>query len=390
MKQSQKAMLALEDGTVFEGTSFGSPGEKAGEIVFNTSMSGYQEILTDPSYKGQIVVMTYPLIGNYGINEEDIESKLPEVEGFIVKEQSATFSNWRGGRTLSDYLLSSGVMGVEGMDTRALTRHIRSIGAMKAILSTEDLDRNRLVEKAKASPGLIGRDLVKEVTCSEPFEWTEKYGLQVSDTHLQHFPSGIRYRVVVLDYGVKYNILRSLREYNCEVIVLPATSTAEAVLSHSPDGILLSNGPGDPEALAYAVEAIRNLLDKKPIFGICLGHQLLGLAYGGRTFKLKFGHRGANQPVKDLKSGRVSITSQNHGFCVDPASLNPEEIEVTQVNLNDQTCEGMRHRTLPVFSVQYHPEASPGPHDSRSLFGEFIRMMEQYQKCQKEPTSRKS
>ena len=390
MKQSQKAMLALEDGTVFDGTSFGSPGEKAGEIVFNTSMSGYQEILTDPSYKGQIVVMTYPLIGNYGINEEDIESKVPEVEGFIVKEESATFSNWRGGRTLSDYLLSSGVMGVEGMDTRALTRHIRSIGAMKAILSTEDLDPNRLVEKAKASPGLIGRDLVKEVTCSEPFEWTEKYGLQVSDTHLQPSPSGIRYRVVVLDYGVKYNILRSLRECNCEVIVLPATSTAESVLSHSPDGILLSNGPGDPEALAYAVEAIRNLLDKKPIFGICLGHQLLGLAYGGRTFKLKFGHRGANQPVKDLKSGRVSITSQNHGFCVDPASLNPEEIEVTQINLNDQTCEGMRHRTLPVFSVQYHPEASPGPHDSRSLFGEFIRMMEQYQKCQKEPTSRES
>jgi len=388
MKQSQKAMLALEDGAVFEGTSFGSPGEKAGEIVFNTSMSGYQEILTDPSYKGQIVVMTYPLIGNYGINEEDIESKLPEVEGFIVKEESATFSNWRGGRTLSDYLLASGVMGVEGMDTRALTRHIRSIGAMKAILSTEELNPNRLVEKAKASPGLIGRDLVKEVTCSEPFEWTENYGSQVSNTHLH--PSRVRYRVVVLDFGVKYNILRSLRECNCEVIVLPATSTAESVLSHSPDGILLSNGPGDPEALTYAVDAIRNLLDKKPIFGICLGHQLLGLAYGGKTFKLKFGHRGANQPVKDLKSGRVSITSQNHGFCVDPASLNPEEIEVTQVNLNDQTCEGMRHRTLPIFSVQYHPEASPGPHDSRSLFGEFIRMMEQDRECQEEPISSES
>ncbi len=388
MKQSQKAMLALEDGTVFEGASFGSPGEKAGEIVFNTSMSGYQEILTDPSYKGQIVVMTYPLIGNYGINEEDIESKLPEVEGFIVKEESATFSNWRGGRTLSDYLLAGGVMGVEGMDTRALTRHIRSIGAMKAVLSTEDLNANRLVEKAKASPGLIGRDLVKEVTCPEPFEWTEKYSSQVSNTHLQ--PSGVRFKVVVLDFGVKYNILRSLRECDCEVIVLPATSTAESVLSHSPDGILLSNGPGDPEALTYAIEAIRGLLDKKPIFGICLGHQLLGLAYGGRTFKLKFGHRGANQPVKDLKSGRVSITSQNHGFCVDPASLNPEEIEVTQVNLNDQTCEGMRHRKLPIFSVQYHPEASPGPHDSRSLFGEFIGMMEQYKKCQRERTSRES
>ena len=388
MKEIQKAMLALEDGTVFEGASFGSPGEKTGEIVFNTSMSGYQEILTDPSYKGQIVVMTYPLIGNYGINEEDIESRIPEVEGFIVKEMSATFSNWRGGKTLSDYLLGHNVMGVEGMDTRALTRHIRSIGAMKAILSTEDLNGNRLVEKAKASPGLIGRDLVKEVSCSKPFEWTGKNSVGFSDAQLQ--PSGSRYRVVVLDFGVKYNILRSLRECGCEVIVLPATSTAELALSHRPDGILLSNGPGDPEALAYAVDAIRNLLGKRPIFGICLGHQLLGLAYGGRTFKLKFGHRGANQPVKDLQTGKVSITSQNHGFCVDPGSLNPEEIELTQINLNDQTCEGMRHRTLPIFSVQYHPEASPGPHDSRNLFGEFIRMMEQHKKCQKEQTSKES
>jgi carbamoyl-phosphate synthase small subunit len=374
VKQSQRAMLALEDGTVFEGCSFAAPGEKAGEIVFNTSMSGYQEILTDPSYKGQIVVMTYPLIGNYGINEEDIESTVPKVEGFIVKEKSATFSNWRGGKTLSDYLFVHGVMGVEGMDTRALTRHIRSIGAMKAILSMEDLNRDRLVEKAKASPGRIGRDLVREVSCLEPYEWKEKYSRQFSDTHLQ--PSGFQDRVVVLDFGVKYNILRSLRECNCEVIVLPATSTAESVLSHHPDGILLSNGPGDPEALTYAVDAIGKLLDKRPIFGICLGHQLLGLAYGGRTFKLKFGHRGANQPLKDLRAGKVSITSQNHGFCVDPGSLNPEEVELTQINLNDQTCEGMRHKTLPIFSVQYHPEASPGPHDSQNLFGEFIKMME--------------
>jgi carbamoyl-phosphate synthase small subunit len=375
MKQSQKAILALEDGTVFEGVSFGSPGEKAGEIVFNTSMSGYQEILTDPSYKGQIVVMTYPLIGNYGINEEDIESSTPKVEGFIVKENSTVFSNWRGGRTLSDYLISHKIMGVEEMDTRALTRHIRSIGAMKAILSTEDLNRSRLIEKAKASPGLIGRDLVKEVSCQKPFEWTEGYN-PLSDTHFQPSSPNFRPRVVVLDFGVKYNILRSLRESNCEVIVLPATSTAEAILSHRPDGILLSNGPGDPEGVPYAIEAVRQLLGKKPIFGICLGHQLLGLALGGRTFKLKFGHRGANQPVKDLKTGRVMITSQNHGFCVDPNSLNPEEIELTQINLNDQTCEGMRHKTLPVFSVQYHPEASPGPHDSQNLFGEFIKMME--------------
>ncbi|HSB05457.1 MAG TPA: glutamine-hydrolyzing carbamoyl-phosphate synthase small subunit [Thermodesulfobacteriota bacterium] len=377
MKQSQKAMLALEDGTVFEGVSFGSPGEKAGEIVFNTSMSGYQEILTDPSYKGQIVVMTYPLIGNYGINEEDIESTTPKVEGFIVKENSSVFSNWRGGRTLSDYLISQGIMGVEEMDTRALTRHIRSIGAMKAILSTEDLNRSRLIDRAKTSPGLIGRDLVKEVSCQKPFEWTEKYN-SLSDTYFQPSTPDFRPRVVVLDFGVKYNILRSLRETNCEVIVLPATSTAEVVLSHCPDGILLSNGPGDPEGVPYAIEAVRQLLGKKPIFGICLGHQLLGLALGGRTFKLKFGHRGANQPVKDLRTGRVMITSQNHGFCVDPSSLNPEVIELTQINLNDQTCEGMRHKTLPVFSVQYHPEASPGPHDSQNLFGEFIKMMEDY------------
>jgi len=369
-------MLALEDGTVFEGVSFGSPGEKTGEIVFNTSMSGYQEILTDPSYKGQIVAMTYPLIGNYGINEEDIESTTPKVEGFIVKENSTVFSNWRGGKTLSDYLVLHGIMGVEGMDTRALTRHIRSIGAMKAILSTEDLNRDRLIEKAKASPGLIGRDLVKEVSCQESFEWKEKYNRQFPETHIEPSASGYRPRVVVLDYGVKYNILRSLRECNCEVIVLPANSTAEMVLSHHPDGILLSNGPGDPEGVPYAIEAIRQLLGKKPIFGICLGHQLLGLAFGGKTFKLKFGHRGANQPVKDLRTGRVMITSQNHGFCVDPGSLNQEEIELTQINLNDQTCEGMKHRTLPVVSVQYHPEASPGPHDSQNLFGEFIKMME--------------
>jgi carbamoyl-phosphate synthase small subunit len=376
MKSKQKAMLALEDGAVFEGWSFGFLGEKAGEIVFNTSMTGYQEILTDPSYKGQIVTMTYPHIGNYGINEEDIESQGPKVEGFIIKENSSIFSNWRGDQSLSDYLISHCIMGVEGMDTRAITKHIRLVGAMKAILSTEDLDRDQLIEKAKISPGLIGRDLVKEVTCEIPYPWASGNDSQFSFHPFQSSAVRFRPKVVVLDYGVKQNILRSLYDWNCEVIVLPASSTAESVLSHHPDGILLSNGPGDPEGVPYAIETARQLIGKKPIFGICLGHQLLGLAFGGRTFKLKFGHRGANQPVKDLKSGKVMITSQNHGFCVDPGSLNPEEVEFTQINLNDQTLEGMRHKQFPVFSVQYHPEASPGPHDAQCLFDEFIRMME--------------
>ncbi len=376
MISKQKAVLALEDGTVFEGWSFGFCGEKAGEVVFNTSMTGYQEILTDPSYKGQIVTMTYPLIGNYGINQEDIESQEPKVEGFIVKENSSVFSNWRGDHSLSDYLNNHRIMGVEGMDTRAITRHIRLAGAMKAILSTDDLDRDRLIEKAKTSPGLIGRDLVKEVTCERAFPWTISNDSQFLNHHASPSTCHVRPKVVALDYGVKYNILRSLRDWNCEVTVLPASSSAEFILSYHPDGILLSNGPGDPEGIPYAIETIRQLIGKKPIFGICLGHQLLGLALGGRTFKLKFGHRGANQPVKDLKTGKVMITSQNHGFSVDPKSLDPAEVELTQVNLNDQTLEGMRHKRFPIFSVQYHPEASPGPHDTQDLFGEFIRMME--------------
>jgi carbamoyl-phosphate synthase small subunit len=376
MENAQKAILALEDGSIFEGRSFGFPGEKAGEVVFNTSMTGYQEILTDPSYKGQIVIMTYPLIGNYGVNEEDVESQGPKVEGFIVKENSLFFSNWRGAKRLSDYLIQHCIMGVEGMDTRAMTKHIRSLGAMKAILSTEDLDPKRLVEKAKASPGLIGRDLVKEVTCEKPFHWTENNDSQFYLNSSLPSTSRFRPRVVVIDCGVKYNILRSLRDRNVQVDVLPASSSVESILSYRPDGIVLSNGPGDPEGVPYVIETVRNLIGIKPIFGICLGHQLLGLAFGGKTFKLKFGHRGANQPVKDLKTGRVMITSQNHGFCVDPDSLNPDEIELTQINLNDGTVEGMRHKRLPIFSVQYHPEASPGPHDTQNLFDEFFKMME--------------
>ncbi|NWF94238.1 MAG: glutamine-hydrolyzing carbamoyl-phosphate synthase small subunit [Syntrophaceae bacterium] len=379
MKDVQRCLLALEDGSIFEGRSFGSSGEKTGELVFNTSMTGYQEILTDPSYKGQIVIMTYPLIGNYGVNEEDIESKGPKVEGFVVKETSTLFSNWRADKSLSHYLIENEIMAVEGLDTRALTRHIRCLGAMKAILSTEDFDRNSLVEKARSSPGLIGRDLVKEVTCDKPFEWNRINDLQFLNLHPQPSTCHSPLRVVVLDYGVKYNILRSLRERNCEVMVLPASSSVESILSCRPDGILLSNGPGDPEGVPYAVETVRQLIGKKPIFGICLGHQLLGLAFGGKTFKLKFGHRGANQPIKDLKTGRVMITSQNHGFCVDPDSLDPNEVEPTQINLNDHTLEGMRHKSLPIFSVQYHPEASPGPHDTQDLFGEFIKVMELYQ-----------
>ena len=378
MKSKQKAILALEDGAIFEGWSFGFSGEKTGEVVFNTSMTGYQEILTDPSYKGQIVTMTYPLIGNYGITQEDVESRGPKVEGFIVKENSLIFSNWRGVSSLSDYLANHRIMGVEGMDTRAITRHIRLAGAMKAILSTEDFDRDRLIEKAKTSPGLLGRDLVKEVTCEKSLPWTS--GNEPQFLSQPSPPSTFRFRpkVVALDYGVKYNILRSLCDWNCEVTVLPASSSAETILSCHPDGILLSNGPGDPEGIPYAIETLRQLIGKKPIFGICLGHQLLGLALGGKTFKLKFGHRGANQPVKDLKTGKVMITSQNHGFCVDPNSLNPTEVELTQINLNDQTVEGMRHKRFPIFSVQYHPEASPGPHDTQDLFAEFVKMMEHH------------
>jgi len=355
-----KAILALEDGTCFEGTSFGAQGERTGEIVFNTSMTGYQEILTDPSYHGQIVAMTYPLIGNYGINKEDFESFKPQVDGFVVKECSKIVSNWRADISLPDFLEKHGIIGLEGIDTRALTKHIRSAGAMKAIISTVDLDRESLVKKAKASPGLVGRDLVKEVTLKEKYI----------------FNNNGKYHVVVIDCGAKNNIMRELASNDCKVTVVPANTSFEEIKNMKLDGVLLSNGPGDPAAVTNVIQTTRDLLKERiPIFGICLGHQILGLALGGKTFKLKFGHRGANQPVMDLRTRKVDITSQNHGFCVDIDSLPKDQVEITHINLNDKTAEGMRHKKSPVFSVQYHPEASPGPNDAKYLFKEFIKLM---------------
>jgi carbamoyl-phosphate synthase small subunit len=357
-----KALLVLEDGTIYHGRAFAGAGEVSGEVVFNTSMTGYQEILTDPSYKGQIVTMTYPLIGNYGVNPEDVESTRVQAEGFIVREYEPIPSNWRSRESLADYLGQQGVIGIEGLDTRALTRHIRLAGAMKGVMSTDDLDPASLVNKARASLGLVGRDLAKDVTCREPYQWPRE--------------REIRFRVVALDCGLKLNIARSLARRGCEVTVVPAHTGPEEIKAIDPDGILLSNGPGDPEPITYAVEMIKHLIPDYPIFGICLGHQLLGLAFGGKTFKLKFGHRGANHPVKYLPTGKVEITAQNHGFCVDIDSIKDPDIEITHINLNDQTLEGLRHRTLPILSVQYHPEASPGPHDASYLFDEFISYME--------------
>lgn len=365
-----KALIALEDGRTFTGRSFTGPVDTVGEIVFNTSMSGYQEVLTDPSYRGQIVTMTYPLIGNYGINDEDMESLAIHLSGFVVREYQDIPSNFRATGNLRDFLARFGVPGIEGVDTRALTRHIRTAGAMKAAISTSDLDPESLTRKARESAGLVGRDLVREVTCGEPYGWN---GGPAPGTGFATCGEG-GLRVVALDFGIKFNQLRILSDRGCRVQVVPAATPAAEILAMDPDGVFLSNGPGDPEGVEGVVETVREILPRKPVFGICLGHQILGLAYGGRTYKLKFGHRGGNQPVKDLATGRVEITSQNHGFCVDPESL-PEPVEVTHINLNDGSLEGMRHREYGSFSVQYHPEHAPGPHDAEYLFDRFIALM---------------
>ena len=377
---TMKGFIALEDGTVFEGKSLGIEGEKEGEVVFNTSMTGYQEIMTDPSYKGQIVTMTYPLIGNYGVNGEDVESGSPKVEGFIAREFSKITSNFRAQDDLLGYLKKHNIIAIEEVDTRALTRHIRVRGAMKAVISTIDHDIQSLVQKAMESQGIVGRDLVREVTCDAPYEYgaamgNGRWAMGDKDSEPRTPNPERTLRVVVMDYGVKMNILRLLKMMGCEVTVMPATAKAEEVLALSPDGVLLSNGPGDPEGVPYAVDEIRKIFGKLPIFGICLGQQLLGLAYGGKTYKLKFGHRGANQPIKDLATGKVYITSENHGFAVDIESIKDQPVRATHINLNDNTIEGLEHEAFPIFSVQYHPEASPGPHDSYGLFAKFRDMM---------------
>ncbi len=368
-----KTKLVLENGTIFTGKSFGKDGETTGEVVFNTSLTGYQEILTDPSYSGQIVTMTYPLIGNYGVNPDDLESVKPQVAGFVVKEYSEYPSNFRSVESLGDWLAKNNIIGIQGIDTRMLTKMIRSVGAMRGIISTSDLNDDSLLSKVKKSPQMAGLDLASRVTTSKTYKWNE---IDKTPFALSANINGEKkFNVVVYDYGVKHNILRRLTSYGCNLTVVPAQTPANEILEMKPDGIFLSNGPGDPAAVTYAIENIKKLIGKKPIFGICLGHQLLALALGGKTYKLKFGHRGGNHPVKNLKTGVIEITSQNHGFAVDPDSLDSKSIEITHLNLNDKTNEGLKHKSLPVFSVQYHPEASPGPHDSDYLFKQFIEMM---------------
>ncbi len=374
-----EARLTLEDGRTFACRSFTGPGEATGEVVFNTSMSGYQEVLTDPSYSGQMVTMTYPLMGNYGVNPEDVESAKIQVAAFLVKEYQPFPSNFRSTQNLADYLKGQGVLGVEGLDTRALTRHIRNGGAMRAIISTTDLDPESLKRRANALPSMVGMDLARGVSTRAPYRWigdapeplAEDRKLDDGVWRLR----GERPSVIAIDFGLKYNIARCLTRAGFEVLVVPATTDAGTIMAMAPDGLFLSNGPGDPEPVTYGVETTRELLGRLPIFGICLGNQILGLALGGQTYKLKFGHRGANQPVKNLATGRVEITSQNHGFAVDMDSLGKDVVEVTHINLNDNTVEGIRHRTLPAFAVQYHPEASPGPHDAAYLFDQFRSMM---------------
>jgi carbamoyl-phosphate synthase small subunit len=371
---TQIAKLALEDGTIFTGRSFGAIGEVFGETCFNTSLTGYQEILTDPSYCGQIVTMTYPMIGNYGINLEDVESRRLALSGFVVRELCRTPSNYRSTQTLDDYLREAGVVGLEGIDTRALVRRLRIRGAMTGLISSTDLDDESLRRKVKACPGLVGRDLVREVLPDQQYEWHEGLGKLAK---LNPAPSQILAKtphVIAIDYGMKWNIARHLQDSGCQVTIVPGTATAEQIMSLKPDGVFLSNGPGDPRPLDYAITTVRNLLGQTPVFGICLGHQLLGLACQGEIYKLKFGHRGANQPVLNKISGQVEITSQNHGFALQAESL-PSNVEVTHINLNDQTVEGIRLKDVPAFSVQYHPEAAAGPHDSRYLFGEFLKQM---------------
>ncbi|MDP8297139.1 MAG: glutamine-hydrolyzing carbamoyl-phosphate synthase small subunit [Candidatus Orphnella occulta] len=357
-----KTKLVLEDGSVFNGYSFGAAGERSAEIVFNTSMTGYQEIITDPSYAGQMVTMTYPLIGNYGVNEDDKESKKPFLDALVVKELSCIASNWRSEMSLSEYMKKHHVLGIQGIDTRALARHIRTKGSMRAVISTDDLDDASLVQKASSCASLLGRNLVKDVTCDKTYNWNEDG----------------KFKVAVIDCGVKYNILRNLKANDCSVTVFPCHTSAQDILSIKPDGIFISNGPGDPSAVLDVIETTKALIGKLPIFGICLGQQIIGLALGGKTFKLKFGHHGGNHPVKDVLSGKCYITSQNHGFCIDIDSLPKRDIDITHINLNDKTLEGIAHKKEPLFSVQFHPEAGPGPHDAQGLFGSFTKMMEEF------------